>query len=340
LNIRYKNLFSVTIEHDFYDAYCPDFDFLVPADTQRLLRNGKLLCRIRKGILYCLYEANNAGNALHDLSGRSLIFGLKLKNPYFKNFTRSSLEGTAIYRNQFSATALDAAQPVSLTGTILLHEISDTERPVTLKLLDANDNELQSVTVPATHNQGAISFELSNIHDTGSLPGGLYRVSETYSASSAQQNYYYQAELNRQGVFGLLDIAVNSSFYTTPADFGIHFLSRQETLKYYVIAKNYSDAEFTSLTVNDAGFSEESRPQINFSRVASGAFSADEIPRELLGDVDDKIALFKSSASVNRQQKARKKIQLSRNGDVLISDLPSPGSDRARADLFIHVVKP
>ena len=340
MNIRYKNLFSVTIEHDFYDAHCQDFDFLVPAYTQTLLRNGKLLCRVRNGILYCLYEASNAGNALHDLSGQSLIFGLKLKNPYFKNFTRFSLEGTALYRNHASAMALDAALPVSLTGTILLHEISDTERPVTLKLLDANDNELHSVTIPATHDQDNISFDLTNIPDTGSLPSGLYRVSETYSGSNAQQSYYYQAELNRQGVFGLLDITVDSSFYATPADLSIQFVSRQDTLKYYVIAKNYSDAEFTLLTVNDAGFSEESRPQINFSRVASGAFGADEIPRELLGDVNDKIALFKSSATVNRQQKARKKIQLSRNGDVLISDLPSPGSDRARADLFIHVVKP
>lgn len=340
MNIRYKNLFSVTIEHDFYDAHCQDFDFLVPADTQILLRNGKLLCRIRKGILYCLYEASNAGNVLHDLSGQSLIFGLKLKNPYFTNFTQPSLEGTALYRNQTSATTLDAASPVSLTGTILLHQISDIERPVTLKLLDANDNELQSVTVPSTQNRDSISFDLTNIPDTGSLRGGLYRVSETSSASNAQQSYYYQAELNRQGVFGLLDITIDSSFYTAPADLSIHFDSRQDTLKYYVIAKNYSNAEFTSLTVNDAGFSEESRPQINFSRVASGAFSANEIPRELLGDVDDKIALFKSSAAVNRQQKARKKIQLSRNGDVLISDLPSPGSDRAKADLFIHVVKP
>jgi hypothetical protein len=340
LNIRYKNLFSVTIEHDFYDAHCQDFDFLVPAATQTLLRNGKLLCRIRNGILYCLYEASSAGNALHDLSGQSLIFGLKLKNPYFKNFTQFSLEGTALYRNHASATTLDAASPVSLTGTILSHEISETERPVTLKLLDDDDNEMQSVTIPAAHDRDSISFDLKNIPDTGSLPGGLYRVSETYSGSNAQQSYYYQAELNKQGIFGLLDITIDSSFYATPADLSIQFVSRQDTLKYYVIAKNYSDAEFTSLTVNDAGFSEESRPQINFSRVASGDFSADEIPRELLGDVADKIALFKSSAAVNRQQKARKKIQLSRNGDVLISDLPSPGSDRARADLFIHVVKP
>jgi hypothetical protein len=50
--------------------------------------------------------------------------------------------------------------------------------------------------------------------------------------------------------------------------------------------------------------------------------------------------LFRSQAPVARRQRGRRKIQLNRNGEVLIEHLPQPGAERATADLIVHLSKP
>jgi len=341
LNTQFKNLFTLSIDHDFYTANCQDFKFLIPQETRQLLNNGKLLCRIRDGILYCLYEAGPDGLALNPLDGSPLRFGLKLLNPYFSNYSDFDLAGrTALYRNITSATAIDPVHAITHTGTIITHSISDSARPVTVTLENNDGVILKSILIESTHNQSTVSFDLNAVPDVGSLSQGFYKVTETYTASTQETDYYFESELLKQGIFGIVEINLANGFYTTPPGFSIHFASRREILKYYVIAKNYSNTEFGSITVTDTGHLEESRPQINFTRVASTAFTAAEIPVTLLNNGDDKVVLFKSTGTVSRQEKARKNIQLSRNGDILISDLPAPGIDKARADLIIHAAKP
>ena len=89
MNTQFKNLFTLSIDHSFYAGNCQDFEFLIPQETRQLLNNGKLLCRIREGVLHCLYEAgSDDGNALNPLNGSQLRFGLKLLNPYFRALRR------------------------------------------------------------------------------------------------------------------------------------------------------------------------------------------------------------------------------------------------------------
>ncbi len=341
MSTQFKNLFTLSIDHDFYTANCQDFKFLIPQTTRQSLNNGKLLYRIQEGVFYCLYEADSNGLALNPLGGGRLRLGLKLLNPYFNNYSNFDLAGrTALYRNIASATAIDPVHTVTHTGTIITHSISDSARPVTITLKDDNGTVLTNLLIEASHNRSSVSFDLNTLPDIGKLPQGFYKVTETYTATTQETDYYYESELLKQGIFGIVEINLDNSFYATPPHFSINFSSQQEILKYYVIAKNYSNAEFNSITVTDTGYAEESRPQIDFTRVASTAFTSAEIPATLLSGGDDKIALFKSTTTVSRQEKARKRIQLSRNGDILVSDLPAPSIDKAQADLIIHVAKP
>jgi hypothetical protein len=147
------------------------------------------------------------------------------------------------------------------------------------------------------------------------------------------------AELFREGLFCLVEIAVDAGFYAAPPAFEIAFQARAETLKYYVVARNYTAGEFNQLDVSDAGFASDARPEIHFDRVPPSSFTSAEIPAAQLGDTDARVTLFRSQQPVARQDKARTRIQLARNTDVIIAQLPQPGAAAATADLVVHLSK-
>jgi hypothetical protein len=147
------------------------------------------------------------------------------------------------------------------------------------------------------------------------------------------------AELLSAGLFGVVEIEVGAGFYASPPEFRIAFEAREETLKYYVVARNYQGAEFDELGVSDAGFAADARAQIEFDRVAAGDFGADDLPAALLGGGDARVALFRSHAPVARRANARRRIQLARDTEVIISQLPQPGAAAPTADLVIHLSK-
>ena len=147
------------------------------------------------------------------------------------------------------------------------------------------------------------------------------------------------AELFREGPFCLVEITVDAGFYAAPPAFAVAFQARAETLKYYVVARNYTAGEFNQLDVSDAGFAADARPQIHFDRIPSSGFTSAEIPAAQLGDSDARVTLFRSQQPVARQDQARKRIQLARNNDVIIAQLPQPGAAAATADLVVHLSK-
>ncbi|HEY6865463.1 MAG TPA: hypothetical protein VI319_16335 [Burkholderiales bacterium] len=147
------------------------------------------------------------------------------------------------------------------------------------------------------------------------------------------------AELLREGLLCLVEITLGAGFYAAPPAFAVPFAARAETLKYYVVARNYTAGEFAQIDVSDTGFGADARPQIHFDRVASSAFGAAEIPATQLGAPDARVALFRSQQPVARRSKARTRIQLARNNDVIVAQLPQPGAAAATADLVVHLSK-
>jgi len=322
------------VTHEYYDGVCQDFEYISPAPTRGLLSNGKLLGKARNGVFHCLYEADDGGAALKPLNGARLIFGLRLTNPHFNNFTIvDSANRALLYRNLSLATTLDAALAVNLTASRLQHRLTMSSGPIDVNLIDRDAQTLQSHALDSS-----VTDEFN--FDLAGLPGGYYRVEEDDGASPQSFDYYLEPELHRRGVFGIAEIAIDAAFYTTPPAFEIAFSARQEILKYYVVAKNYSAAEFARLSISDHGFGEEGRPEIVFDRVASASFSSAEIDPGLLASGDDRVDVFKSQSVLGRQHLARRHLQLKLNGDVLIAHLPAPGVDKARSELIIHVAKP
>lgn len=329
----FRTLFTLSVAHDYYSDGCRDFDFFVPGATAGLLRNGRLIAKVRDGKLNVLYEADNGGAALVPLAGTTLRFGMKLINPLFSNVT-DFVAPTPLYRNAAAAGSLDPAVETVMTGRLFSHAITKAMRPVTVTVNDSSGLILQTETITTENDRSSVSCDLFD------QASGMYSVVESYQAATETITYYSDPELQRSGVFGIVEIKVGSGFYTSKPSFTISFNAKQETLKYYLVVSNYTASEFDHLTIADNGFTEEGRPRINFTRVSSAAFTSDEIAPGMIAKTGDKVVLFKSQAAVARREKARSKIQLSKNGDVLIKHLPQAGADKLNGDVVIHISKP
>jgi hypothetical protein len=338
--MQFSILFTVSISHSYYTQGCEDFSFTLPADSAQLLKNGKLIAKVLDGKLYVLFAVDETGEALVSLEGKTLRIGLQLLNPYFNNFTKLDFDfhsSRLLYRNVTASGALDPAQEIALVGQVFSHSLKIKARPVTVRLKNTNGQILQTDIITAANDRSTVSYDL-----TGQA-AGLYSVEESDSSNTKTLNYYSDLELQQQGIFGVIEIEIASSFYSTPPEFVIPFLAKQETLKYYLVANNYSESDFNQLSILDKG--EVGRSQISFlPKVLPTDFTDDDISPTLLGNGDAQIALFKSQQAVRRQEKARKNIQLQKqnNGgvDELIKHLPQPGADKANSDLIVQLTKP
>lgn len=334
---QFKTLFTVQVNHAYYSANCEDINYIIPADTAQLLAKGKLLAKMLNGQLYALFEVDNGGAARSPLPGKTLRFGLQLANPYFTNYTAVAADfATAplLYRNSVAPGTLDAPQKVTLVGPVFSHDLTDVARPVAVTLKDANGVIMRTDAITAAADRPTVTYNLTG------LPPGACTVAEVYPAITKDIAYYVDSELLAAQVFGMVEIKIDSGFYAAPPTFSLAFAARQETLKYYVVATNYSDADFALLSINDAGYTSDGRAQVSFTSVPAASFATDDIAPQFLGDASTKVVLFKSAATVARTDKARTKIQLLKNGEALISNLPQPSQDRTDANLIIPISKP
>jgi hypothetical protein len=343
-DLRFQRLLSLAVAHEYYGGRCRDFDFILPDDTVRLLKQGRLIAKGIDGVLYVAFEGES-GAPLVPLAGRTLRLGMRLRQNSLINVTALPFDPPtsvvdprariALYRNAAAAIALGAAEPVTLSGAILAYAVSDAARPLTVTLQDAGGAALDSRVLTAGDTSLHVAFDLAaRVRDR-------YAVEEAAGGHATRVEYYIDPDLVREGAFAIVEIEIKSGFYTSPPAFEITYAAKQQTLKYYLVARNYSSAEFEQLTVADLGFSEEPRPKIQFSKVLPAAFTSADLPQDALGGSDVQVALFKSQAPVARRAKPRKKLQLSRNGgQPLVDHLPQPRVESATADLVIHLSKP
>ena len=147
-------------------------------------------------------------------------------------------------------------------------------------------------------------------------------------------------ELAPLAVIAVIDITIAPAFYTNPPQFAVAFAARDEQINYYVVARNYSTADLNALKVEDSGFDEDGRPEIEFERIEAADLRPSDLPRSSLGDDSAHVVLFRSTDKVPRVRRARHRIQLLRNTKPIIDNLPQPAPDSPSANLIVHVSKP
>ena len=330
-------LFSVKIAHTYYTNECVDFGFIVPPDTALLARRGKILTRTNKGVFYVLCEKDETGIPLVPVTDLTFRVGLQLKNPFFSNITRQDFKTgtTPLYRNLNTATNLDAPMETILTSSVFSHQLSKATRPVTVSFKDPDENVLKTVVFPDNLDSTPVSI------DQTTYPSGIYTITEKFNSSTKKFNYYVDPDLARQQIYAIVEIKIAESFYSlTPPIFSVRFNAKEETLKYYVVGKNYSSAELSHLSITDAGYNEDGRPQLQFTRISQGGFTASDISPSLLTDSTSRVVLFKSQSPVLRLEKPLRKIQLTRNSDLIVKHLPIPGINKSTSDIIVQISKP
>lgn len=222
-----------------------------------------------------------------------------------------------------------------LTGPLFAYPLTKTARPVTITVKDYLNNILETESVLNETDTTPVPLDLR-----GYAPN-VYSVNEKQGSSTKKSLYYIDPDLAGKPIFGIVEINVSDSFFTpAPPVFTLNFVAKEEVLKYYIVGKNYTSSDLNHLSVLDAGFNEDSRPQVQFTKVNQGAFVATDISPSLLAITGTSVVLFKSQSPVPRLEKARRKIQLSKNSDVILKHLPIPGIDRSNSDIIIQISKP
>lgn len=337
MNTQFKTLFTVGVDHGYYSGDCEDIRFIIPEGTARWLRNGKLLTRTLGGQLHVFFEADDRGVALAAIPGEVLRFGLLATNPCFSNFTQLNAnfpKTKPLYRNSASPTALDAPEGVTLVGRMLTHVLTVPGRPVTITLKDGSANALKSTDITAAENRVSLAYDLNG------YPPGAYDVEEVSASGTKKTAYYFEPELDQAGVFGILEVILSSDLYKATAAFAIGFASREETLNYYIVATTEQASDLNPLSITDAGAAEDDRDPVLFTKIPSASFTDAEISPAMLGDSSKQVVLFRSQATVPRAERARRKIQLMKNAEILIPHLPQPGPGKTNADIIIAISKP
>ncbi|MGJ7605695.1 hypothetical protein ACSFA7_15250 [Variovorax sp. LT1R20] len=329
--IDFRPLWTVEVQHAFFGGACDTIEFLVPPSTQRALAGAHAIARQRDGRLHILYEANESAQPLSPLAGRTFLFGLQPREPSFELITVPlglPPGDTALWRNSPDADALTGPAAVRMSGEQLRIEPRSALRPLTLRLFDATDTQ----RAQAVLNIGEEAWT-----PLGLFTRGIWRVEED-DGNAAPQSWRLQVEPELIGAWGLLELTVDAGHIADGHAFTLAFAARSDTLRYYVVANRFGEAEFNQVQVLDNGFSAESRPAIQFNRVLPAAFGPGHLAPGLLDPSGSaRIALFEAQASVARRARGPSGLELHRNGDLLIGNLPQPGADRPDAQFVVHL---
>lgn len=329
--MSYRALLHLTLEHGYQHAPFLAFDVLLPRDSQALLKRGRVLLR-RTSTGISLFAEHGVGNApAVNLAGQRLRLLLAATDPSFAAITELPFglgSEWGLYRAQNGQTTLADPIAVRPVGSVVRHRLSLPQRPVTVRLRDA-DNHLLTSQVVLDAEQSEISFDLS-----ASAPGAI-RLHEDAGGLPNTSTVYLEPELRSSAVFAAVEIDLSSSYYDAAPEFVLPLAARREVLKYYCVVRGFNPLETSGFAVHDAG-----GHGIGFAR--SLLFAPDDLPATTLGEdtsTNTQVLLFKSLLPVARQALPRRRIQLRRNGEVLLQDLPSPNPTSPHADLVIHLSK-
>jgi hypothetical protein len=229
MSVRFEILCTLSASHAADGAGGAELDFVMPRDTTRAIQGAMLLARVRDRHLQVLFEADDDGVPRQPAPGTRLRFGFRPADPSFVEVTSLGFDPhatTALYRNAARPDALDPMTPVSLVGALLSHRITEAARPVTLTLSDARGEVLWNETVTGDDGYAMVPFHLMR------LPIGRYVLEESYPMHVHKTVVYYvDPELLAEGVLGIVEIEIESSFYTDAPAFSIAFDAKQRTLK-------------------------------------------------------------------------------------------------------------
>ncbi|WP_421863087.1 hypothetical protein [Motiliproteus sp.] len=332
--MSFDRLLDLNLTHDYYQGTCPDLRIEPSPETSRWLSAAAIKVQSSPGSLTLHFQKDDQGNPLRSLDGQRLLLAIVVVNPVFSVFTNlaGADNSQPLYRNSPDPLSLAPPRAYQQVPGRFTYPVQLDDRPTTIRLTDHRNRPIEQHSLGAENP----STELSLLLDK--YGPGFYRIKESIASDSTETDIANLPWLPPYTI-ALVELTITPIFYTQAPSFNIHYGARNDTLNYYVVAQNYSDTEFDHLQLADAGFAEQSRAEISFTRVESNNFTEAHTDAALLHGGGSKVVLFHSQTDVSRRQHGPKKLQLRLGGEVLIASLPTPGRNSVTADFFINVAK-
>ena len=340
MNASFGRLASLELRSPYFTSgLLRDARFHLADDGLALLRAGRLQTRLRDGVWHLLVERNGSAPRVALADGRTLWLGIQPGGGSWAHVTRPLLAPgqAALVVNGAAFGTLDPPRPVQLASGIHVLALASAARPVTVTLRRGPAEPLAQQVVRGAGDGASL--------DLRALPEGLYEVEQDDgNAPPVTTTLLVHAALHAAGVPLVAGLRMSAALYgaAQPPVWHVDFAATSQRLEYYVVARNFAANEFSQLQVSDQGFNADGRPPILFDRLEQAALDpAQDLTPALMGAAPGaRIALFRSRAPVARRERARRRLQLARNGDVLIDHLPQPDASRATSQFVIHLSKP
>ena len=329
MNSVFRELFRLQSRHGYADERATGVEYVVPAPTRELLRRGRMQARAREGRLHVLMETSANGDPRVALAVGALRFGVRPRVPgAFANVTAPLHAGpnTPLLRSSGAPNALAPATDVRVVAHMPRHSLTSSERPVAVSLTNADGALVSRQVVPDPTSEVTL--------DLRGQPAGHYRLRCEDRVEVFEQDWLLEPELS--ACCAVLELPLEPALYARESQFTLSLSARSERLRYYVVARRPGSTDLSTVTVEDLGHLEDARPQVGFARVDQANFGSDHLPPASL-DQGGGVVLCESIAAVPRTHPGRRRIQLSLQGEVRISNLPAAGADRSAADIVIHL---
>lgn len=94
--IRYQILFTIILQHDYYGSNAfSDLAITPSADTQKLLNNYKIICRVNENVLTAMVQTDGSKPFIALDNGVIFRFFISINNGSFNNFSALKMFGAA-----------------------------------------------------------------------------------------------------------------------------------------------------------------------------------------------------------------------------------------------------
>lgn len=246
----YKTLFEIDILHDYYKkTYGNDLIIIPTKECSDYIRNNKLVFRTTlKGFKVSYISVDDIGTPLITLSDKKFMFTFRLKNSSeFLSITDLNIGGNKLANGnviQFKNDPIDAQsiipsilhllKPNEFTFTFP-YKAEDLENDIaTLEVLDF-DNVNNQVLIFSDIEPDKLGYYSQKLK----LPvkdGKKYilRISDS-NHSNEDLILYTDNELNKQNIFGLIEINYSSSALDK---YQLQFNRKKSYWKYIIVNKN------------------------------------------------------------------------------------------------------
>lgn len=289
---KFKELFRVSIKNEYYkNGYSSDFTFMPTKNSIKLLKNHSLkFTTTPQG--FALYgEVEQDGSDEKLIRGfqedTKLTFLMKLKNPYFINFTDIPIKTVpheVFYINNLSNHETD--EELLLINKEEIPKTSSNSTRISLspevyKYTYHGSGDDKTATVTFIDDGFSINETVENDKGEYRFQFNIGRYNPgrcEFSMEGESENFYSASEIYRQGVFGIVEIFVKSTVpanyrfvdgtnVVTPRAYAIPFTNRSTIWRYLVYDKltnkltkpqiEMSGTEFTLTTTPATKFPED-----------------------------------------------------------------------------------